>query len=258
MKFKFLILFILLICQPIYASVTGDAQNNTDSDRIHSTARASTTTSTFSMWVKMAAFPASTNRAFLSTYAELTGAWTAWDKTLFVDSNGKAVFYIFDGAEKLATSTSTLTLGTWFHVAGSTDGTNIRVYVNGALEATTLAGTSFNAWATGPRFNMLGIDAFANVWVAASATIEEVAYWSVKLSDNEVAQLASSRLRRIPLQIQPLSLAGYYPIDDYEDGAAGNGKIFLDYSGNGRHGTGDDGQNNTGLTVNAGSVLSYP
>jgi len=43
-----------------------------------------------------------------------------------------------------AIGTTTLAAGTWYHIVGTFDGSNVRVYLNGALETTTAASGSLN------------------------------------------------------------------------------------------------------------------
>lgn len=86
----------------------------------------------------------------------------------------------------------------------------------------------------------------------------EVAVWDVALSDHGIEQLALSRLKGMPLQIQPSNLVMYLPMDDEPDGTSFDGDTAWDRSGTGNDGTGDDGGNNTGLTAKAEEVLSYP
>ena len=54
------------------------------------------------------------------------------------------------------------------------------------------------------------------------------------------------------------SLVGYWPLDDCSDGTSGDAVAFVDRSGMGNNGTGDNGANNTGLTCRDSSYLSYP
>ena len=52
--------------------------------------------------------------------------------------------------------------------------------------------------------------------------------------------LADSKVKGMPLQIQPANLKLYLPLDDYTAGTALNAATFLDLSGNGNNGTGVD------------------
>ncbi len=63
----------------------------------------------------------------------LTGITT--DKVrMYIDTTGA-------GGWASATSTTTLASNTWYHVEGTWDGTNVKIYINGILEATTAAAT---------------------------------------------------------------------------------------------------------------------
>ena len=85
--------------------------------------------------------------------------------------------------------------------------------------------------------------------------VEEIAVWNTKLSDDEVALLYSSKLKRMPLQIQPANLKLYLPLDDHTAGTALNTTVFKDLSGNGNDGTGTDADADSSTTA---EVLNYP
>jgi len=87
--------------------------------------------------------------------------------------------------------------------------------------------------------------------------IYECAEWNVLLTDSEVSLLVNSKVKRMPLQIQPANLTSYWAMDDVADGASADGVTFLDMSRNANNATGVDGANNTGLTAVAETVLSY-
>lgn len=74
--------------------------------------------------------------------AEGTPTAGTHDRDLFFET-GKFNFYIFDGAAKIVTGATTLVAGTAYHVVAVSDGTNILIYVNGALDGTLAAGHAF-------------------------------------------------------------------------------------------------------------------
>ena len=89
-----------------------------------------------------------------------------------------------------------------------------------------------------------------------NGTISDVAVWSVAITDDEIALLAQSRMKRMPLQIQPSNLKAYLPLDDVSEGTTINTKDFIDMSGNGNNGTGSDaGGESIG---EAETYISYP
>lgn len=88
--------------------------------------------------------------------------------------------------------------------------------------------------------------------------LTEFAIWTAAVTADERANLASSRVKYMPRQVQPTNQKAYWPMDDGPDGTSADGDTLRDLSGNGNDGTGDDGANNTGLTWKAEEVLSYP
>jgi hypothetical protein len=53
------------------------------------------------------------------------------DKSLWVTTNGKVHFRVFDGAGKIIDSVGTLSTGVWHYVVGTANGTTMRLYVDG-------------------------------------------------------------------------------------------------------------------------------
>ena len=88
--------------------------------------------------------------------------------------------------------------------------------------------------------------------------MSDVACWDTILTAGEMALLGKSRVKGMPLQVDPSNLQMYLPLDDLADGAAADGVTLEDRSSNGNDGTGDDGTNNSGMTAVAEVVLSYP
>lgn len=98
-------------------------------------------TGTIELWFKLSA------TGVLQT---LVGGWDggAADKYLFVNDSNLLVAYIYDGSAKYAASTTTLTTGVWYHAVTTWDGSNLKLYLDGALEGTTAAGNAY----TGSEF----------------------------------------------------------------------------------------------------------
>lgn len=86
--------------------------------------------------------------------------------------------------------------------------------------------------------------------------IGEAAAWGTNLSLADIA-LLQSKIKGIPLQIQPANLKGYWPLDDLPEGGNLAGATFVDRSGNGNNGTGSDADASGGQG-RAETVLSYP
>jgi len=80
-------------------------------------------------------------------------------------------------------TTTTYAANTWYHVVGVSDGTDLRVYVNGSLDCTPVSHTS-------GIFN--GSEAFKVVsdhYTNGAGYIDEVGVWSRALSSTEVADI---------------------------------------------------------------------
>lgn len=211
---------------------------------------------------------------------------TAGDRTSVFSKDGGAGFFRFDASNTGGTqcsqcietfidysttdlntdsATNDVPFDTWTHVAfvwdgGTTAGTNTKLYINGVeptySQTQNAVGTrntdSTAVWGLGGRdatCDNRPLDGF----------LTECAMWSSALSAEEVAHLASSRVKQIPLQVSPSTLLAYYPLDEVSTGASGDAVTFKNLQGNtSRDGTGVDGANNTGLTGAGEAILSYP
>lgn len=162
------------------------------------------------------------------------------------------------GATVVGSSGSVLVEGQWQLIAVSRSGNTGFVYVDN-VEVASGSLAAINNMATFTNDFLVG--ALNNVGAPLDyylGDLDELAIWTQALSANERANLASSRIKYMPLQIQPANLKAYWPMDDEPDGTSADGDTLRDLSGNGNDGTGDDGANNTGLTWKAEEVLSYP
>lgn len=157
------------------------------------------------------------------------------------------------GTSFVSTGTRQILFVTW---DGSTTAANVKFYVNGVEEdsygtttnGATLADNSAQTLLIGNR------SAFDRTF---DGIIYRVAIWNVVLTSAEMEQIRVSNSMLMPLQIKRSNLSRYWMLNDEPDGSSGDADTFLDYSGNGGTCTGDDGTNNTGLTVNAVDRNSY-
>ena len=169
--------------------------------------------------------------------------------------NNDVACWVNDGSWKsTSTSSDTLTTNVWSHIACTLGSGTIRLYVNGAeINSTGSIGTvAYTSTAVYIGKDAGGADTYS------FGQVNECAMWDVALTATEMSQLYNSKMKRLPLNIDPTNLIGYWPLDDEEDGSSGDGDAFADMSTNRNNGTGDDGANNTGLTAKAEEVLSYP
>src|SRR4051812_44482052 len=91
--------------------------------------------------------PVATNRLTVACWAKLTGLSrgdmvTCWSTAVAAGdqydllhglSSGKAEMFVSSGSAfgRSGSSTTTLTTGVWYHLAGTFDGTTVAVWVNG-------------------------------------------------------------------------------------------------------------------------------
>lgn len=192
------------------------------------------------------------------------GTARGWDLFNYLDGETKEITFSAIGVAP-GQGTWTIANGitdTIFHVIiitynSSATSNDPNIYIDGVLqnESEDISPSSNYIDDDTVNFN---IGNFDNLNRPFDGEIFEVAVWKAVLTAQEIANLSSSKVKRLPLQIQPSNLKAYWSLDDQPDGTSGDGDTFKDLSGNANHGTGDDGANNTGLTAVAETVLTYP
>lgn len=127
----------------------------------------------------------------------------------------------------------------------------IKVWVDGSSQSMNIA---VNQNATGPFGNYtLFLMTRNNAGLWGAGRLSDVAIYNDALTQSEIDNLALSRVKRTPLQVNTSNLFRYWPLDECADGIACNtASMFKDLSGNG----GDLSPSNspTGL---AEEILSY-
>src|SRR5690606_18317579 len=71
-------------------------------------------------------------RSTTGSFQTIAGNYQSTYPMLLRLDNGKLSLYLNSGP--FATSTNTIPVGKWTHVAGTYDGTNMKVYIDGVLE----------------------------------------------------------------------------------------------------------------------------
>ena len=142
-----------------------------------------------------------------SAFLRLGDASLANNKLQFVVS-------INNVQQKLASATA-LNANTWYHVAATYDGTNMKIYINGVLDATKAQTGSVNS--TG-AFN---VGYLYNTSRNFNGKIDEVRVWKRALSQTEISQNMCN------VSVPATSLAAYWKFNE------GSGSTVQDTSGNG-------------------------
>jgi hypothetical protein len=88
------------------------------------------------------------------------------------------------------TSVSTLSVGTWTHVMATSDGTNMRIYINGNQDANTEPAPS--TIHTGPSELRIGKYDYAGITQYYDGIIDEVRIHDIALTDQEVKATTNS------------------------------------------------------------------
>ncbi|MEJ5051158.1 endo-beta-N-acetylglucosaminidase H [Chryseobacterium culicis] len=142
-----------------------------------------------------------------SAFLRLGDAGLANNKLQFVVS-------INNVQQKLASATA-LNANTWYHVAATYDGSNMKLYINGVLDATKAQTGSVNS---NGAFN---VGYLYNTSRNFNGKVDEVRVWKRALSQTEISQNMCN------VTVPATSLAAYWKFNE------GSGSTVQDISGNG-------------------------
>ena len=126
-----------------------------------------------------------------------TGVASAeYDRDLYIGTDGKLYFRIYDGASKYASSSGTYADGKWHHVVATVSGNNttIKLYVDGILKDAASIGTiapyaSASYWRIG-AYTLLGAMNGSDGYFLG--TLDDIRIYNRALSATEVRQLSTS------------------------------------------------------------------
>jgi len=168
---------------PSYLNVTGDI--------------------TLSIWVRTNA-PTVERKVF----AKWADAGSRFSYLLSILSNGTAQFATFTGGTDIVVGTTDLDDGEWHHIAGTYDGSNIRIYVDGVEENSTGASGSINTNTAPVRIGAgSGGSGTENPFDGEAG---HGAIWDVALTAQEIASLA---VGASPLRVRRDNLIFYPPLN---------------------------------------------
>jgi len=178
------------------------------------------------------------------------GAFNGWTVSHFFDK-WRMTLNDADGNEELITADNAFPYDdaishAWFVTVDRT-GNLCRIYID-TTDATTSGDEDISAL-TG----LISGDLVNLIMEFGGGTLQECCIWKgVALSTTEMANIVNGKIKRLPLQIQPDSISGYWEFDDVPNGVSGDGAIYKDSSKNGFNGTG------TGTIGKPEELLSLP
>jgi hypothetical protein len=121
----------------------------------------------------------------------LGGGWSAHKATMWVNSGGWA---------NAGASTTDIDDGDWHHVAGSFDGTTLRIYVDGVEENDNPSGGA--ELSSTPEHLALGAEAMGReFW---KGVIDEAAVFTAALGENDINAIMNNGLEQIVLAVSPV------------------------------------------------------
>src|SRR3990167_3869802 len=251
---KKLVLIFFLLCSPCWAGVSFDGAD----DKIAcGDVELVTRNLSISAWV----YPTADVSGFrgyifskccgIVSYA-FDADGTATPENLGILVQGASGLFACQAQE--ADTSTILPTNTWTHVLVTRSGTNCAIYINGTsqtIDVNNLVDEDFQNSTDDIVIGGRDSDTLRQ-W---NGYVNEVYLYNTSLTQTNATLLSSSRLKGVGLQIS--GVVGYWPLNDKEAETSGDGDTFRDMA-SGANGTGDDGANNTGLTLTAETILNYP
>jgi hypothetical protein len=247
MPLVFLLLLILSVLPAV--SVFADVETAPEDDVAATSALANTMVSnsvgTIMVWAQPTSVSGSTGTECNSNYKAMTDN----RRGIMVGMNNTTLCALVfdDNANTINDGTSSA--NAWYHLALTWTGGTATFYVNGAAQTPVSSLTALLE--PNQSLNLAGVASTDDSWPGRLA---DARAYSVALSAAEIAAIAGGRSYRFA-KTQP---TGWWPLMSCADGAAGNGVVFPDSSGNGNSMTADDGPDNTGFTCRGSLFLRNP
>jgi hypothetical protein len=193
---------------------------------------------TVSAWVKLSSYPSLANGFVAGFLNGIDG--TSYDKDIYIDTNGKARFYVYSDPSQNHTSlpSSPVPLNQWTLLTGVYDGTNAYMYMNGIQIGSVASGATSIGYTVPDLFINGKNDLGAVPLRYLSGSIDEVRIYNRALSADEVATLYQGSKTRFINSSQNTritnGLVGFWSFNGADvDWAKG---IVYDRSGNNNNG----------------------
>ena len=190
---------------------------------------------TISAWINIPNYPA--NNSLVAGFSNDIGN-NFNDKIIYVGTDGKVYFYVFDGGSKTTSApAAAISPNTWHHVVGTANGNNAYSYVDGVLVGSVTAGNTYTSYST-PKIFINGDIGIVNRFRYLNGKIDDVRVYNRALSGDEIKRLYKiGATLKVNTSINNDSLknglVGYWSFDG-KDMAGGTA---YDRSGNSNNGT---------------------
>lgn len=156
------------------------------------------------------------------TFRTIVGNYNSGMQFLLRIDGGLPRFWVDNGGGfKNVTGTSTIPVGTWTHIAGTWDGTTMKVFVNGILEGSLPTTGAFPTVS-----NSVRVGGSINGSEYMDGLIDDVRIWNIARTDADIKAFMSACLSG--------SESGLVAFYDFE---SGTGTALVDRTGNGYNGT---------------------
>jgi N-acetylneuraminic acid mutarotase len=160
---------------------------------------------TVEAWIKPNAIDASYD-GILGTWDDVSGNNRTY---LLWINNGKVEFYVSHTGSDYPSVASVTTLqpGTWYHLAGTFDGTDLKLYINGSLEATTNSPGTINT--NSSPFTIGRTDGLSRTNNYFNGIIGQVSVWNIARTQSAIQATLGQALAG-----NETGLADYWPMDE--------------------------------------------
>jgi hypothetical protein len=134
------------------------------------------------------------------------------------------VFFVNNGIFNAVTGSTTLSQNTWYHIAGTWDGSEIKIYVNGVLDGVEVCTGNF---VTTPEPFKIG-GGLSNGTEYFSGKIHGVRFWNAAKTETEIA----SQMNECLINILVGNLLAYYDmVEEAGDSTLANYNVGSGYDG---------------------------
>src|SRR3989344_3092088 len=141
---------------------------------------------TISAWINIPNYPA--NNSLVAGFSNDIGN-NFNDKIIYVGTDGKVYFYVFDGGSKTTSApAAAISPNTWHHVVGTANGNNAYSYVDGVLVGSVTAGNTYTSYST-PKIFINGDIGIVNRFRYLNGKIDDVRVYNRALSADEIKRL---------------------------------------------------------------------